>query len=88
MCASVTVSRVLYWTAIYPGRALPRGSSDCGERGGPPTCLHCILHQVGFTSRTSYQAAGELLPRLSILTVLGTAVYFCCTFLGVASTGR
>ena len=27
-----------------------------------------ILHQVGFTARTSRQAAGELLPRLSILT--------------------
>jgi len=27
-----------------------------------------ILRQVGFTSRTSRQAAGELLPRLSILT--------------------
>ena len=64
----MTVSRVLYWTAIYPGRALPRGSSDCGGRGGPPSCLHSILHRVGFTSRASRQAAGELLPRLSILT--------------------
>ena len=46
-----------------------------------------ILHQVGFASRTSRQAAGELLPRLSILTSQRDAVYFCCTFLGVASTG-
>ena len=46
-----------------------------------------ILHQVGFASRTSRQAAGELLPRLSILTSRRDAVYFCCTFLGVASTG-
>ena len=29
----------------------------------------CILHRVGFTSPACYQAAGELLPRLSILTV-------------------
>ena len=69
MCASVTISRVLYWTVIYPGRALPHGSSDRGGRGGPPSCLHCILHRVGFTSPACYQAAGELLPRLSILTV-------------------
>ena len=27
-----------------------------------------ILHQMGFTARTSRQAAGELLPRLSTLT--------------------
>ena len=33
-----------------------------------PHVSHCILHQVGFTARTSRQAAGELLPRLSILT--------------------
>ena len=69
MYASVTISRVLYWTVIYPGRASPRGSSDRGGRGGPPSCLHCILHRVGFTSPACYQAAGELLPRLSILTV-------------------
>ena len=37
-------------------------------RDGQPHASHCILHQVGFTSRTSRQAAGELLPRLSTLT--------------------
>ena len=37
-------------------------------RDGQPHASHCILHQVGFTSRTSRQAVGELLPRLSILT--------------------
>ena len=36
-------------------------------RDGQPHASHCILHQVGFTSRTSRQAVGELLPRLSIL---------------------
>ena len=56
--ASVTISRVLYWTIIYPGPALPRGSSDCGGRGGPPACLHCILHRVGFTAGNSYQPPG------------------------------
>ena len=52
-------------------------------------CAPFLLHQVGFTARTSRQAAGELLPRLSTLAPACTgAVSFCCTLLGVASTGR
>ena len=78
--ASVTISRVLYWTVIYPGRASPRGSSDRGGRGGPPACLHCILHRVGFTSPACYQAAGELLPRLSILTAPKDGGFFLLHF--------
>ena len=78
--ASVTISRVLYWTVIYPGRASPRGSSDRGGRGGPPSCLHCILHRVGFTSPACYQAAGELLPRLSILTAPKDGGFFLLHF--------
>ena len=78
--ASVTISRVLYWTVIYPGRTLPHGSSDRGGRGGPPACLHCILHRVGFTSPACYQAAGELLPRLSILTVPEDGGFFLLHF--------
>ena len=35
-----------------------------------------------------YHSIGELLPRLSILTVFNTAVYFCCTVLKVAFTWR
>ena len=80
MCASVTISRVLYWTVIYPGRALPHGSSDRRGRSGPPSCLHCILHRVGFTSPACYQAAGELLPRLSILTVPKGGGFFLLHF--------
>ena len=76
----MTISRVLYWTVIYPGRTLPHGSSDRGGRGGPPTCLHCILHRVGFTSPACYQAAGELLPRLSILTVPKGGGFFLLHF--------
>ena len=72
----MTISRVLYWTAIYPGRALPRGSSDEGGRGGPPACLRTILHRVGFTATAGLPAAGELLPRLSILTVPGDGGLF------------
>ncbi len=81
------VSRVLYWTIICLDLKLPVGSSDACEHDGPPHNAQLILHQVGFTERTSRQAAGELLPRLSTLTVLNTAVYFCCTFPEVASAG-
>jgi len=67
---------------------LPAGSCDFRERSGPLlNALIPILHRVGFTGRTSHQAAGELLPRLSTLTCVKQAVYLCCTFLGVASTG-
>ena len=83
---------------IYLDLKLPTGSSDYKERGGPPlNAPNSILLRVGFTGRTSRHAAGELLPRLSILasnaknghfrSLSFGAVYFCCTFLGVASTG-
>ena len=42
----------------------------------------------GLQSPLCYQRDGKLLPYLSTLTVKNTAVYFCCTFLRVASTGR
>ena len=45
------------------------------------------LHQVGFTQPYSHLYAGELLPRLSILTKK-LAVYFCCTILKIALTRR
>ena len=57
------------WVTIYLGLSLPAGSCDYQERDGPPLNAPIpILHRVGFTWRTSRQAAGELLPRLSILT--------------------
>ncbi len=42
----------------------------------------------GLHGAPRYRGAGELLPPLSILTGKEPAVCFCCTFLGVASTGR
>lgn len=45
-------------------RQLQRRRGAAGNRIMP----HCVLHQVGFTARTSRQAVGELLPRLSSLT--------------------
>ena len=71
---------------------------------GPSQSLFRFLLRAGFTSRTSRQAAGELLPHLSTLTSpthvpaktkslqkahsRGEAVSLCCTFPRVASGGR
>ena len=67
--ASVTVSRVLSRDdhlsrpdVAAQVQAMPR------TRRAAAYVLIRILHQMGFTARTSRQAVGELLPRLSILT--------------------
>ena len=67
--ASVTVSRVLSRDdhlsrpdVAAQAQAMPR------TRRAAACVLIRILHQMGFTARTSRQAVGELLPRLSILT--------------------
>ena len=60
--------------AIYLGTALPPHSRDYQEPNGQPflrksACAPIpILHRVGFTGPVCCQTAGELLPRLSILT--------------------
>ena len=56
----------------------------------PQKFSYTVLLQVGLQSLLSRQRSGELLPHLSTLTSLSMirlAVYFCCTFLRVASTG-
>ena len=76
---------------ICLGLPLPKGSSDLPESTtGRRIAPGRILHRVGFTAPACRQAAGELLPRLSILAPRGVrgAVYLCCTFLEVAFTGR
>lgn len=49
--------------------------------------LSHFLHRVGFTVTSCHQHVCRLLPCISTLTT-EVAVYFCCTFLEVASTGR
>ena len=85
---SKPVSRVLSFKAIiYLGGGLLRRSSH------PSVFIQLMYHilsvllRVGFTWPHSLLCAGELLPRLSILTVK-TAVYFCCTVPKVALGGR
>ena len=65
--ASVTVSRVLYWAIIYPGPSLPKGSSDHGKCGEQPT-IPASCTGWGLQHGPVTRPAGELLPRLSILT--------------------
>ena len=51
-------------------KRLPGSATGRRRNEGPKADAHAslsILHQVGFTARTSRQAAGELLPRLSTL---------------------
>ncbi len=63
------VSRVLSWTAIYLGRALPRASSHLHRDGRAGlVSLSTVLLRIEFTAPACLHAAGELLPRLSTLT--------------------
>ena len=86
---SRTISRVLSGMVIYLDLPLPAGSSDIPESRRAALCFLFVLLRMGFTyalpvtsqAVVSYTAFPPLPPR-------GTAVYFCCTSLGVASTGR
>ena len=92
---SRTISRVMSWLRksaagiiIYLGRLSPAASSDQPEAGGPRHRFCSVLLRMGFTEP-------PLLPgeRWSLTPPFHPyrpkpAVSFCCTFLGVASTGR
>ncbi len=59
------------------------------KHDGQPYRLEFGLASSGvYMCLCCYQQSGELLPRLSTLTEETSAVYFCCTGLGVTSTGR
>ena len=57
----------------------------CGELCGPLFCVPDLASSGVYIAHCR-QIAGELLPRLSILTEK-SAVFFCCTVLEVAFTG-
>ena len=72
--ASKTVSRVLYLTAIYLGALLPARSSHPGSgraslSGTNPDAPIPVLLRIEFTASDCSQPMGELLPRLSTLTI-------------------
>ena len=86
------VSRVMSWIIIYLGLLLPTASSDLPEsKPGKLITFFLVLLRMGFTCApvvtnravVSYTALPPLL-----LWQAKTAVYFCCTGLGVTSTGR
>jgi len=83
---SKSVSRVLYWTVIYLRCAFLHTSSHLQETPSRLNLLYTVLHRMGFTRQSGLPPYGELLPRLFTLTT-NVAVFFCCTFLRVASTG-
>ena len=86
--ASEPVSRVLsFKTAIYLDVPLPIRSSRLLNTTGPVCCVPTALLRIEFTASRCSHVTGELLPRLSTLTVQSTAVYLCCTFPRVAPGG-
>ena len=86
---SKPVSRVLsFKTAIYLDAQLPVRSSRLLNTAGPACCVPTALLRIEFTASRCSHVTGELLPRLSTLTVQSTAVYLCCTFPGVTPGGR
>jgi len=59
---------------IYLGLLLPAGSCDLPlerQRATAFLCSLLVLLRMGFTEPSSRLDAGELLPRLSILTITG-----------------
>ena len=73
---------------IYLDLLLPTGSSDLPETDGPPyvsfwSCFEWGLHMPGKLPYLRWSLKPPFHPYQLML-----AVYFCCTILGVASTGR
>ncbi len=68
---------------------MPAASSDLPEnRPGKPMVFIWSCFGWGLHGSDCYQPDGSLLHCLSTLTGQKPAVYFCCTGLGVTSTGR
>ena len=76
---------------IYLVLLLPAGSSDLpkARRAAFISLLFGLASNGVYMCHCCYQQCGSLLHCLSTLTIaFAMAVYFCCTGLGVASTGR
>ena len=74
---------------IYLGRLLPAASSNLPKAGGPRQRFCSVLLRMGFTYALSVTREA-VVSYTALPTLPGTrrAVYFCCTILRVASTGR
>ena len=74
---------------IYLGRLLPAASSNLPKAGGPRQRFCSVLLRMGFTYAPSVtREAVVSYTALPPLPGIYRAVYFCCTILRVASTGR
>ena len=75
---------------IYLVLLLPAGSSDLPKawRAAFISLLFGLASNGVYMCHCCYQQCGSLLHCLSTLTSASEAVYFCCTGLGVTSTGR
>ena len=93
---SRTISRVMsklqqatVGMIIYLGRLLPAASSNLPKAGGPRQRFCSVLLRMGFTYAPSVtREAVVSYTALPPLPGIYRAVYFCCTILRVASTGR
>ena len=87
---SSTISRVLSLDDHLSNPAVTsRLQRPTRKHDGPPyRSLFGLASDGVYICPFCYQKGGELLPRRSTLTILCMAVYFCCTSLGVTSTGR
>ena len=80
---SKPVSRVLsFKTAIYLDAPLPIRSSRLPGTIGPICCPSTALLRIEFTAMDCSQPSGELLPRLSTLTVQVRRYISVALFLG------
>ena len=93
---SRTISRVMsklqqatVGMIIYLGRLLPAASSNLPKAGGPRQRFCSVLLRMGFTYAPSVtREAVVSYTAFPPLPGIYRAVYFCCTILRVASTGR
>ena len=68
---------------------MPDASSDLPKAGGPRQSFVSVLLRMGFTCALSVtRQAVVSYTALPPLPGIYRAVYFCCTFLRVSSTGR
>jgi|GEM_PF-1467136 len=85
---SKSISRVLYWIIIYLGQLLPIGSSDLPLGRDEPSLFKARSWSCSRWGLQSRKVASALVSSyLAFPSLPFRAVYFCCTFLGVASTG-
>ena len=86
---SNTVSRVLYQTAIYLALLSPAGSSSLpGTQRATVLFLSGLAPDGVYTAFPVTREAVSSYLAFSPLPVRKQAVIFCCTILGVTSTGR